>query len=131
MSAALTLSSAIPQARDGLFEVLQRKMIRRIQLEEKLARAGRLSLLANRRGSAHQAVQATQETAITLVCPRQGLRATPARATGAVETPMIANAKEGVSGNDIVGQDEFTQSRPGTETGGITRRNGIEPLPIG
>ena len=132
ISAALTLSSSIPYERDGLLEVLQPKMIRRVHLEEKLARAGGLSCLANRRGSAHQAIQATQETAITLVLPRQCLRATPpSSATRTVEPPVVANAKEGVSGDDIIRQGQLTQSRPGVETGRITRRDGIQPLPIG
>ena len=127
MSAALTLS-----IRHLLLEMLQPKMIRRIQLEEKLARAGRLGLLVNRCGSTHQAIQATQETAIILVLPRQGLCTTPSsRAAGPVEPAVIANAKEGVSGDDIIRQSQFTQCRPGAETGGITRRDGIEPLSIG
>src|SRR5439155_24895804 len=106
-------------------------MIRRVQVEEKLARAGRLSRLANCRSSTHQAVQATQKTAITLVLPRQWLRAAPPRSPGTVETSVVANAKEGVGGDDIVGQGQLTQSRPGVETGGIMRRNRIQPLPIG
>src|SRR5215471_13943661 len=107
-------------------------MVRWVQVEEKLARAGRLSLLANRRGSTHQAIQATQKPAIAFVCPRQCLRATPpGSATCTVETPMVANAEESISGDNIVGQGQLTQSCPGVETGGIPRRDGIQPLPIG
>jgi len=44
---------------------------------------------------------------------------------------VVADAKEGVGGDDIVSEDQLSQRRPGAETGGIARRNGIQPLPIG
>src|SRR5436305_10234105 len=105
-------------------------MIRRVQVEEKLARAGGLSRLINRRGRAHQAIQATQETTITLVLPRQWLRAAPPRGACTVETAVVAHAKEGVGSDDVIRQGQFTQSRPGVETGRVTRCNGIQSLPI-
>src|SRR5262249_37597870 len=110
---------------------LQLKMIRRVQVEEKLTCTGGLSRLANRRGRTHQAIQATQETTIILVFPRQWLRAAPPGGAGTVETAVVANTKEGVGGDDVIRQGQFTQSRPGAETGGITRRDSIQSLPIG
>src|ERR671930_492773 len=110
--------------RCAALRTLQSKVIRRVQVEEKLADTGDLSLLANRRGSAHQAIETTQETAITLVLPWQGLRTSPPRGAGAVETAVVANAKEGVGGDDVLRQGQLAQGRPGVETGGITRRDG-------
>ena len=44
---------------------------------------------------------------------------------------MIADPKEGIGGDDIVGQRQLPQRRPGVETGRIARGNGIELRPIG
>src|SRR4030095_6984355 len=110
--------------------MLQPEVVRRVQLKEKLVYARDLSLFINRLGGTHQTVEAAQKTSITLVLPAQLLRAAPARAAGPVEPAVIADSKEGIGGDDVVGQCQFSQCRPGIETGRIARGNGIKLRPI-
>ena len=76
-------------------------------------------------------VQTAQERPVGLVLPAQLLRAVPSRGASAVESPVVAGAEKGVRRNDVIGNRQLAERRPGAQRGGILRRNGVQPLTTG